>query len=97
MHEDKETRHRHTYTACIYPPQDVVGGELVVFDNNKKILATYQMPKDNWLIIVMPIYLKHKSKPVTSGIKYLFKGEGYITHVVWRPFGQIRLREGTCD
>lgn len=67
-------RVKHNHTVCIYPPQSVVGGELVFKMSSGDVVVP--MPKDNWLVLIFQIDLSHLSKSVKSGEKVLFKGLG---------------------
>jgi len=68
-HEDRKRYIGHSHTICIYPPQNVEGGELIV---NKK--TTIPMSKDSWTVVIFPIDTLHTSNSVKSGTKYVFKG-----------------------
>ena len=85
----------HTYTVCIYPPQEVKGGELIFsLISSRHVIA---MPKDKWVVLLFPIDFPHESSPVTSGQKILFKGMGlsYVNQSIAAPFWEERA--GRCD
>ena len=72
-HIDKAKDPNHTHTICIYPPQEINGGELILFpDPETKII--HSISANKWKIIIMPINMVHSSEPVRYGIKYLFRG-----------------------
>ena len=74
-HVDRKRYSNHTHSICVYPPQNVEGGELVV---NKKV--SIPMSKDAWITVIFPIDTVHTSKPVITGTKYLFKGTASVKY-----------------
>jgi len=53
-------------TFLIYPPQTVVGGELIIKDKLNNVY-TIKPLSDEWIIVIFKCDLLHSSKPVTSG------------------------------
>jgi hypothetical protein len=96
VHTDRSRHVGHTHTVCIYPPQQVTGGELVLMTPNssigKDVVVT--MPPDTWLVVVFPIELPHASNPITSGCKYMFKGTCSMHSIAQRGNGTIKFRMG---
>lgn len=74
-HTDRQRYVTHTHTVCVYPPQNVDGGDIII--NKKNII---QMSDKNWTIIIFPIDTLHTSTPVIKGIKYLFKGTASLKY-----------------
>ena len=68
-HADRKRYKGHTHTICVYPPQDIDGGDLIIEDDLK-----IPMYKNAWIIVIFPIDMMHTCKPIISGTKYLFKG-----------------------
>lgn len=69
----------HTHTVYIYPPQDIEGGELLIYEDNRKTLfQKIKMSKTNWLAVVFPIDIYHSSNEIKKGTKKMFKGVGII-------------------
>jgi predicted 2-oxoglutarate/Fe(II)-dependent dioxygenase YbiX len=64
-------------TFLIYPPQNVVGGNLVVKDklNNKYVISP---SSEKWIIIIFKCDLLHCSEPVIAGQKVILKGQCII-------------------
>lgn len=75
-HKDSQLFSKHNYTILIYPPQSIVGGELVVktSTSNKKIKVSDHL----WKIIMLPIGATHCSKEVISGTKTTLKGKAFV-------------------
>lgn len=75
-HVDMPQFDKHNFTFLIYPPQSVVGGELVVksLPKNKKIA----MSKYLWKIVMFPTEILHRSKEIISGTKTVLKGTAYV-------------------
>ena len=75
-HKDTQLFSKHNYTILIYPPQSIVGGELVVktSTSNKKIKVSEHL----WKIIMLPIGATHCSKEVITGTKTTLKGKAFV-------------------
>lgn len=75
-HKDSQLFSKHNYTILIYPPQSIVGGELVVktSTSNKKIKVSDHL----WKIIMLPIGATHCSKEIISGTKTTLKGKAFV-------------------
>lgn len=74
-HVDRKRYLTHTHSICVYPPQNVEGGKLII---NKKI--SIPMSKDTWILVSFPIDTLHASEPVLKGTKYLFKGTASVNY-----------------
>jgi|688.fasta_scaffold416415_1 hypothetical protein len=69
----------HTYTVHIYPPQDIEGGELIIYeDDRKSLFQKINISKTNWVVVVFPIDIYHSSNEIKKGTKKMFKGVGII-------------------
>jgi hypothetical protein len=79
-HTDRSRHRGHTHTVCVYPPQNIDGGELIL---NKNI--TLKMSNEKWTMIIFPIDVVHVSMPVKKGVKYLFKGTMSLKNKVIKP------------
>lgn len=97
-HRDRIREPGHEWTICIYPPQNVSGGELILYKENGDIFMKYPMPVNQWHCLIFPIGLLHESLPIISGVKKLFKGIG-TPHgqYVKRPWGYLWLEAGELD
>ena len=78
-HVDMPQFDKHNFTFLIYPPQSVVGGEIVVksLPTNKKIT----MSKYLWKIVMFPTGILHRSKEIISGTKTVLKGTAYVRNL----------------
>lgn len=75
-HRDRKRSENHTHSVLFYPPQNVTGGDLVMFVNGE--IINISMPKKSkWKCIIFPIEIEHASMPVVEGIKKIIKG--YMT------------------
>jgi Rps23 Pro-64 3,4-dihydroxylase Tpa1-like proline 4-hydroxylase len=95
VHTDRSRYTEHTHSVCIYPPQQVEGGELVLFRSPEK--TEIKMSPDTWIVVVFPIEMPHASNPVVCGQKYMFKGTCSLYTLADRPHGQIRFNMGRDD
>ena len=67
----------HKFSVYIYPPQNITGGELVIYNKNGNcIFSVYGVPKltDKWSVIIIPNCLQYKYNDIISGTKYFFEG-----------------------
>jgi hypothetical protein len=77
IRESNGKKFKHVATILIIPPMflhEHTGGELNLFLDNKTetISAT-----NEWTIIIFKLGIVHEVLPLTSGIRYVFKGEIY--------------------
>ena len=75
------TENYHTHTVYIYPPQDIEGGELIVYHTvpeNEDKKSIIKMDKNIWTFIMFPTGVIHNSNTVLKGEKSLLKTQGYI-------------------
>lgn len=70
------TLKKSNYTVLLYPPQNIIGGELVIKTNNFQSLI--KMHTHKWTIVFLPINVIHSSLKIVSGFKKTFKGCAYI-------------------
>jgi hypothetical protein len=88
----------HGCSVCIYPPQQVTGGQVIVGQKGSYMGSmTIEMPKTEWVVLVMSLEITHQSSMVFYGKKLVFKGLGFaVAHS-----GQLQefreSRRGVCD
>jgi hypothetical protein len=92
VHIDRTRYSGHTHTVCIYPPQNIEGGELVLYRSPSE--TEVKMSPDSWVVVVFPIEMPHAAKPVTNGKKYMFKGTCSLNYISARPYGDLRFSMG---
>lgn len=75
-HRDNQQFSEHNYTFIIYPPQSVIGGEILVktSSTNKKI----KMSDHLWKIVMFPLGTSHCSKEIIKGTKIALKGTAFV-------------------
>jgi hypothetical protein len=78
IHNDRKRQDKHTHTICIYPPQNIEGGELNIYVDARvgTKIKTIPMSETKWVCVAFPIETYHSSNVVTKGIKKMFKGIG---------------------
>lgn len=86
-HTDRQRYSTHTHTVCVYPPQIIIGGELII---NKNIVIP--MSKKSWTIVIFPIDTIHTCEKVIKGTKYLFKSTASITNLQIKQIDKINKK-----
>lgn len=71
---------KHNHTVIICPPQDLVGGEFIIYDSLDDSLTNIAIKpaKHNWTIIIFPVGSFHCSTEVIVGSKIILKSSCYI-------------------
>jgi len=80
-HIDNQQYIQHNYSIILYPPQDIEGGELIVYHTvpeNEDKKSIIKMDKNIWTFIMFPTGVIHNSNTVLKGEKSLLKTQGYI-------------------
>jgi hypothetical protein len=93
-HTDRTRSSDHSHTICMYPPQNVVGGELILEANKT---TNHAMSPDAWIVVIFPTDMTHSSQPIVQGTKYVFKGTCSTFTEIHRPYGTARIRYGYED
>jgi hypothetical protein len=87
MHYDSKQSTYHNHTLLLFPPQNIVGGELVVrhgFNDDRSINILNLIIKPHkylWTLVLFPIGVFHASNPVLNGEKITLKGTAYIDNI----------------
>lgn len=90
-HQDSKYNEYHIGTILIYPPKkesNYEGGELYLPKENITIKAF----DNEWSIVILHINTLHEVKPITSGIRYVFKQKFIINDNV-----KILLENKLCE
>jgi len=73
-HVDRKRTDNHVYTVLIYPPQSIVGGELILYLFGRELIITPD--KNKYVCVIFPIKIEHESRVVLEGEKIVIKGIG---------------------
>jgi len=77
VHVDRKRKENHTHTIILYPPQNITGGELVLYPYQTNIMNITIKPfAHKWIGAIIPINMYHESKPIISGKKIILKTIG---------------------
>jgi hypothetical protein len=74
-HADKELYPSHTHTMCIFPPQDIAGGEFTIWMKESMSELVVSLSPSEWVAIIFPIVMLHAAKEITRGTKYVIKSQ----------------------
>jgi hypothetical protein len=96
MHRDKQCSNSHVATYLLFPPavlcRNFTGGNLIVYeqlsrDKSETIVnkIVYETSKfDTWTEIYLKLGTLHEVSPLTSGARFVFKGEIHAGDVIPR-------------
>jgi len=90
-HQDGKKYNNHIGTILIYPPKNLYpyeGGELYLPNEN----ITLKAFEDDWTMIFLNINVLHEVKPITSGVKYIFKTKLFISRDT-----RLMIENKICD
>jgi hypothetical protein len=91
-HVDNQQYIQHNYSIILYPPQDIEGGELIVYHNvpeNEDKKSIIKMGKNIWTFVMFPTGVIHNSNAVLKGEKSLLKTQGYVLDKYYKKTPKI--------